>query len=696
MRLVSIIGSLSSEETFAEQLVLRDLFQSAGEHTLEFYAIDDAGTISRTPVLYSFTLSASTVSPVKTPPPTAIATPQLTPLADIHHSHQDIEIYDGVWSVFLAISSPTSSSYLQVSPIHFGSQPLGGRRFATSIACRTVASTVIIGIEFLSFLDVDQSAELFAWDSHLFYENDVELLNSPRGTGFSAHRNLVKEQFFCKNHPLVTDVDGYWFGLLDYSETNFYSQVEVDALRTYNYDAAMTMRWSSISIPARGRAFRSLVVGLGPESSPPSLDMAATSFPSVLLAKDTLTLTGTVSDSDGDTISIFSVVNGAVARMTPIQFDLSPGAFTVTVSAESVGLVRGANFLQFYAIDSTGTIGRNPANFSVTLNAPTDTPTASPTPTETASRSSTPTKTPLGSRTADPSLSPGPSPTVSRSPRESRTPRATVTPQISGTPQQSPTVTRSPSPTIRPIPVVVSGDTAISDFLITPIVVNGSGTIRSEVDNLLRIRTLTVDQGSQITAYGLSIQKSLVLLGNSVLSAGENDQIAFLPVVDITLQSDGAGGLPTLDLGLLGDEFNSVPESLAITGLAALDPAAVGARKLISGRTLGNCEEWKDLVVLDSTAFATECRTTASAARVLADDALPEVALFLVMSPAHVVSATPAPTESSDSNTGVIVGVVVGVVVVIGVVVVLVFVVLKKGDGHSLESSGAAGPKEAI
>jgi hypothetical protein len=95
---------------------------------------------------------------------------------------------------------------------------------------------------------------------------------------------------------------------------------------------------------------------------------------------------------------------------------------------------------------------------------------------------------------------------------------------------------------------------------------------------------------------------------------------------------------------------------------------------LISGRTLENCEEWKELARLDSTAFTLECRTTADARRLL--DA-GETSLVL-----EPVAESPPPQDSGD-DVGVIFGVVVGVVVVLVVVGVLVFflVIKKKDDG---------------
>jgi hypothetical protein len=560
-----------------------------------------------------------------------------------------------------------------------------------------VGPTAIVGARLRSLVDTNESVHVLLLNSYFFSAyDDLTFTNFPDGTGFVAQRGAAQLFFYSKNHPLVVNADSYWFGDGDDAQTHRYDQV-TDATWTMVYpvmSAGFTSSWLSVPIPARGDAFISFVFSFGPESSPPGLDMSATTIPAEVLLDEIVTLTGTVSDSDGDpSISVFAVPDGHAVLMVQIATELSASEpeFTRETSAADLGLVRGAHLLQFYAIDSTGTIGRIPVNFSVTVNAATETPTDSPTVSESLSISEMPAETPLSSPTPDRSATPRPSPTIARSPRETQTPRPTVTREASLTAGQSPTATRTPSPTVPPIRVNVSGDFPIQPVSDVVVVLSGSGTIRSRTDDPLELSDLMLEPGAQIVADGLRVDGSLVLLGGSSLQPTENGKITLENWVSIGLQAEGVS-LPTVDLGRVGEEYSVVPSSLVITGLGGLEPAAVGERKLIAGRTLSNCEDWKERVLIDSPAFTTECRTTAEGARILDNAPLPEIGLFLVAASKPGSTSDDAANEEDNDNTGMIVGIVVGVVVVLAAVGAVVFFVMKRAtDG----SSGGAAPKDS-
>jgi hypothetical protein len=675
--LILLADSVSSDFEFRVEVSSLEI--TAGSFNLRVYAIDSTGTISEPSSPFAFTVLAPTQSPTKSPSPSETISASSTPAPFVETSGEFALGYNN--SVFFTITVDVPGDW------SVGLYGLSGELFPSvselewSIRLTTVGGTLILGCELRNPLSITKQTRplISAW-SLFSASTNTDFAASSDGTGFSAVHGPVWARFVCKNHPLVTDTETYWFG--PGSDARSYALTQIEPGSTFtatDYDGGVALSWPMLTIPPKGRVNFSLVILFGSNSyAPPVLTMSNASLGNVGL-DDSVTLEGNIARGGHGQVSLYAVPDGAVARIALVAANREGGEFSVEISVRELNLVSGGHAIVFYPIDGYGTIG-NGISRTISLTAPTESPYPSPSPSFTPTSSDRPSRSSQATpfrRTR----------TNERSPLGSRSPLASGSGAAATTAPCSATASRTPTATPRPQYITVDGDLVLgSSSVVQPVVLSGNGTIRS-TGQYLTINDLTIPPGASITAEGLRLSQRFTIQGNSQLAPVPGGYIVCLTELQVVFEVTG-GQVPFLDLGAISNSYSkdSVPQSIEIVGLGGADAASVGSRILVSGRTLDKCDEWKALVQLDSTAFALKCRdTTAGRGRVLVDSSR-EVSLVLVP-----IVATSAPDSESDSgDVGVIVGVVVGVVVVIGIAGALVFFLVIKKPGGS-DSAGETG-----
>jgi hypothetical protein len=179
----------------------------------------------------------------------------------------------------------------------------------------------------------------------------------PTLNGIKVVASYAEMQVFCQNHGLVVDTDSYWFGPTSALESNRYAQVDPDAVSSPTDRAGLVFSWHNRPIPARGESFFSFVVRWRDDSTPPEVMIEDGVLPREIYITDWFNVTGTVFDSDGDRISVYMFVNRNMMVRWPVCSQLRSGTlFNSPFRGSNIGFVAGVNTLEFYAIDSTGTI----------------------------------------------------------------------------------------------------------------------------------------------------------------------------------------------------------------------------------------------------------------------------------------------------------------------------------------------------
>jgi hypothetical protein len=213
-----------------------------------------------------------------------------------------------------------------------------------------------------------------------------------------------------------------------------------------------------------------------------------------------------------------------------------------------------------------------------------------------------------------------------------------------------------------------------------PLELKGTGTITPPAGAKEVTRgDVTVATASDIVAVGLRIETRLTMAANSSLRAGEGNKIELAhKTVDIEFSSVGAGagaGLPTLDLGEIGDNYNILPKSLTVNPPTGLKAEELGgfSHTLISGDTLSNCEEWLDILDLRSDSFKSECVSGTGGGLLAGVRSL-------------VIKGIPPPGPSGEPDL-LLIAIIAGVAVVIVTIAIGVYLVRRKKNKKNASSS---------
>jgi hypothetical protein len=120
-------------------------------------------------------------------------------------------------------------------------------------------------------------------------------------------------------------------------------------------------------------------------------------------------------------------------------------------------------------------------------------------------------------------------------------------------------------------------------------------TIKPRGEAPLTLSDVTIGSGSTIQAENLVVKSRLALTGDSTLGPTAGGNITIGTETAIVLEARDEK-LPQLDLGLIGQGYAVVPAEVYV----AIPSGGLGGSEhcLISGRTLGNCEDWRPKVTI--------------------------------------------------------------------------------------------------
>jgi hypothetical protein len=206
------------------------------------------------------------------------------------------------------------------------------------------------------------------------------------------------------------------------------------------------------------------------------------------------------------------------------------------------------------------------------------------------------------------------------------------------------------------------------------------------------VETLFIANSSHIQASSMTIATYLELFDNSELSATSNGTITLGESVALRFSArTEVTALPKLDLGIIGDSYDTLPAELVVSlGEVKIENTVLDTLKvpLVQGRTLANCDKWVvNFEGEDASKLGTKCEDgeLPAGARMLLDDDLPLLRTLYV-----VKAESGKPTKDPGPNVGLIVGIVIAVVVVIAIVIgVVIFLKKGSGGGGGSASSGS-------
>jgi hypothetical protein len=150
--------------------------------------------------------------------------------------------------------------------------------------------------------------------------------------------------------------------------------------------------------------------------------------------------------------------------------------------------------------------------------------------------------------------------------------------------------------------------------------------------------------------------------GNSSLRAAVGRSIVLVHEVIVIELSAEASQLPFLDLGLIGDDYETVPASLKVNPPDSLSREELRAysHEVISGTTLSNCEDWQHLLELTSNSFTSVCESGEGG------KLLSGVRSLVIKG---VLTDTPSSSPDPGLSPGEIVAIVIGVVAAVALAV---------------------------
>jgi hypothetical protein len=203
----------------------------------------------------------------------------------------------------------------------------------------------------------------------------------------------------------------------------------------------------------------------------------------------------------------------------------------------------------------------------------------------------------------------------------------------------------------------------------TAVVLSGSGTIQPASGNKMELRELGLRLNAVVKASGLIVKSVLTLSGNSLLSAADGDKIVLHDNLIINLTF--GGGLPRVDLGLIGENYPVVPAAVNVHITANDVDVNTFAADVIVGRTLTNCAEWARLTIFDDPgSFEAVCSEGAAGGR-------------SVRASGGGLSVRGKPRPHDGLPDWAIALIIVGAVIVIAAVVVLICFLCRRGSSSA-------------
>jgi hypothetical protein len=399
-----------------------------GYHTLRVYGVDESGELSE-PVSFSMECIAPTPPCSRTPTatssisvspsptssqsyrmsqtPSESPTPSSSPYGDIEMfvssdvdskttfrlqgirrlaPGEPIDISTRGFATRYSVNG-TSGFLTRMQPVE-----VSGVQIATNID--TSLTTAVIQFLISNTLTVPQNVSIGLDTAVLLNGERYSLIyKQPDGTGFRVIGGLSHFQVFCRDYPMVTNVDSYWFGPFTSLESEYHHQVEYPVYA--DGDGAIALSWRDQQIPARSRTTLSVLMTWGEGADRPTvqLDNSTQQLPQkdeIISYDRNISIDGAIAISAGaaaEDIVIYLVVDGEVVGQVKPD---SSGKFTISFTASSLRLAGGSHEFQVYAVDNAGAIAPIVA-FTNFVEAPTEkqseTARASQSPTASATAS---------------------------------------------------------------------------------------------------------------------------------------------------------------------------------------------------------------------------------------------------------------------------------------------------------------------
>jgi hypothetical protein len=212
-------------------------------------------------------------------------------------------------------------------------------------------------------------------------------------------------------------------------------------------------------------------------------------------------------------------------------------------------------------------------------------------------------------------------------------------------------------------------------------VLEGSGLVYGQDGDLraeLTFTSVVIAAGAHITAEEVTVENSLELRNSAVLEPQTADKIQLRSGIALKFSGQDPGTLPRLDLGAIGSEHDVVPSTIEIS-ITEL-PNEIGEQLIVQGRRLGNCEEWKAMLIGLPDSIEGSCKIINSPWSKVALGLDDEIGLFLVKKKGN-------DDGDDESNVGLIVGITVGALVVV-MVAIGAFIFLRKKKAERIEVVG--------
>jgi hypothetical protein len=172
------------------------------------------------------------------------------------------------------------------------------------------------------------------------------------------------------------------------------------------------------------------------------------------------------------------------------------------------------------------------------------------------------------------------------------------------------------------------------------LVVRGSGVVECELDDEpvpLRLVEIKVMDDSHVIAKRLVIEASISLGVGSSLAPPSGEFIELADGLSIVLAGDNPARLPVLDLGFVGDNYVIVPSKVELIIPENATSEEPIHRVIVRGKTLKNCEQWKNAISGLPGWLIAKCEVIEKAGAHLLADEGEEIGLFV---------ANPPPTDA--------------------------------------------------
>ena len=151
-------------------------------------------------------------------------------------------------------------------------------------------------------------------------DNDAaELVVTPNGlVMYEGDATQAQFNVILSNSYGVTDVDTYWIGSWSKADDNAFNQSTIES---YNSDSGFAFSWKDRSINDGETKTHKVMMGIGDVNDAPVINSSQTGDLGEFSIGDTITLSGSVSDPDGDTYSLYYSIDGEEYTNNPVTVD---------------------------------------------------------------------------------------------------------------------------------------------------------------------------------------------------------------------------------------------------------------------------------------------------------------------------------------------------------------------------------------